>query len=228
MDLTKLTLVQLRDMLKNKELSSAELTKAYIDKIKTRDKDIGAYISYNHDNALKKAEEVDKKFAKGDELSPLAGIPCAIKDNICTRGIKTTCASKMLKDFIPPYDAHVMEKLNAQDIVMLGKLNMDEFAMGSTTENSYFKVTKNPRNTDYVPGGSSGGSAAAVAADEAVYTLGSDTGGSIRQPAAFCGVVGIKPTYGSVSRNGLIAYASSQDQIGPITKDERDNAVVLN
>ncbi len=228
MDFKKLTLATLQTKLSNKEISSVELTQSYIDHIEARDSEIGAYISYNFENAKSTAQKIDKKRQRGDDLSPLAGIPCAIKDNICTRGIPTTCASKMLEDFIPPYDAHVMEKLNTQDIVMLGKLNMDEFAMGSTTENSHFKVTKNPRNESYVPGGSSGGSAAAIAADEAVFTLGSDTGGSIRQPAAFCGVVGMKPTYGTVSRNGLIAFASSLDQIGPLTKDVRDNALVLN
>ncbi len=228
MDLKKLTLVQLQEKLSDKEISSVELTNAYIDGIESKDSSIGAYISYNFDQAKSTAQKVDDKRLQGEPLSPLAGIPCGIKDNICTKGITTTCASKMLESFIPPYNAYVMEQLNSQDIVMLGKLNMDEFAMGSTTENSYFKTTKNPRNTDYVPGGSSGGSAAAIAADEAVFTLGSDTGGSIRQPAAFCGVVGMKPTYGTVSRNGLIAFASSLDQIGPLTKDVKDNAIVLN
>ncbi len=228
MELTKFTLTQLQEKLAQKEISSQELTSEYIKSVKAKDEEIGAYISYNYDNALVKAKEVDEKRAKGEKLSPIAGIPCAIKDNISTKGVVTTCASKMLENYVPPYDAHVMKKLNEQDTVMLGKLNMDEFAMGSTTENSHFKITRNPRNTDYVPGGSSGGSAAAVAADEAVFTLGSDTGGSIRQPAAFCGVVGMKPTYGSVSRNGLVAFASSLDQIGPVTKSVKDNAVVLN
>ena len=223
-----LTLKQLSNKLQAKEISSVELTKTYINNIEKKDNTIGAYISYTHDEALKQASTVDEKIAKGEKISEIAGIPCGIKDNICTRGIKTTCASKMLEDFIPPYDAHVMKKLKSQNLVMLGKLNMDEFAMGSTNENSYFKKVLNPRNTQYVPGGSSGGSAAAVASNQAVYTLGSDTGGSIRQPAAFCGVVGMKPTYGSVSRNGLIAFASSLDQIGPITKDIYDNAMVLN
>ncbi len=227
MDCTKLTITELSQKLRSKDISAQELTSQYIDSIKSTDDEIGAYISHNFEGAIESAKEVDEKLANGIDLPPLAGIPCGIKDNICTKGIKTTCASKMLEDFIPPYDAHVMERLGQNDIVMLGKLNMDEFAMGSTTENSHFKVTKNPRNTDYVPGGSSGGAAAAVAADEAVYTLGSDTGGSIRQPAAFCGVVGMKPTYGTVSRNGLIAFASSLDQIGPLTKNVRDNAIVL-
>ncbi len=228
MELTKLTLHELSEKLSSKEISSAELTSAYLDSIKRKEPEIDAYISVLAEEAMESAERVDEKRSKGEVLSPLAGIPCGIKDNICTRGIKTTCASKMLENFIPPYDAHVIERLKSADTVMLGKMNMDEFAMGSTTENSYFKVTKNPRNTLCVPGGSSGGSAAAVAADEAVFTLGSDTGGSIRQPAAFCGVVGMKPTYGSVSRNGLVAFASSLDQIGPLTKDVRDSAIVLN
>ncbi len=228
MDLTKLTVKDLTQKLSLKEISSLELTQSYIESITDSDERIGAYISYNFDSAIDTAKKIDEKRTSGEKLSPLAGIPCGIKDNICTNGIKTTCASKMLEDFIPPYDAHVMKMLNASDVITLGKLNMDEFAMGSTTENSHFKATKNPRNTDYVPGGSSGGSAAAVAANEAAFTLGSDTGGSIRQPAAFCGVVGMKPTYGSVSRNGLIAFASSLDQIGPLTKTVYDNAMVLN
>ncbi len=228
MELNKLTLVDIQKKLRSKEISSVELTQSYIDTIKSEDKEVNAYISNNFDKAIEKAKEVDAKIANAEEISALSGVPCGIKDNICTRGITTTCASKMLENFVPPYDAHVMNKLNAENIVMLGKLNMDEFAMGSTTENSYFKATKNPRNKDYVPGGSSGGSAAAVAANEAVFTLGSDTGGSIRQPASFCGVVGMKPTYGTVSRNGLIAFASSLDQIGPVTKSVKDNAIVLN
>ncbi len=228
MKLTDLTMAQLCQMLKNNEVSSQELTKSYINNIQRKDGEINAYLFCAFEQAMQTAKAVDEKIEKGENYSPLAGIPCAIKDNICTKGIKTTCASKMLENFVPSYDAHVVERLKANDVVMLGKLNMDEFSMGSTTENSFFKTTKNPRNLSYVPGGSSGGSAAAVAANEAVYTLGSDTGGSIRQPAAFCGVVGMKPTYGTVSRNGLIAFASSLDQIGPLTKDVRDNALVLN
>ncbi len=228
MNLTKLTLSEVSKKLKDREISSVELTSAYIDSIKEQDEKISAYISYNYENAIETAKAIDGKRANGEELSLLSGVPCGIKDNISTRGFKTTCASKMLENYVPPFDAHVMKLLNDRDIVMLGKLNMDEFAMGSTTENSYFKVTKNPHNLKYVPGGSSGGSAAAVAANEAVFTLGSDTGGSIRQPASFCGVVGMKPTYGTVSRNGLIAFASSLDQIGPLTKDVLDNAMVLN
>lgn len=227
-EILKLTVSELSEKLMSRELSSVELTQAYLDRIDKTEETIGAYITICGETALKSAAEIDKRIADGETLSPLAGIPVGIKDNMCTRGLKTTCASKMLENFVPPYDATVVEKLNAMGAVTLGKLNMDEFAMGSTTENSYFKKTHNPRNTERVPGGSSGGSAAAVAADEAPYTLGSDTGGSIRQPAAFCGVVGMKPTYGSVSRWGLIAFASSLDQIGPLTKNVRDNAIILN
>lgn len=227
-DITTLTIAELADLFRSGELSSVEITKAYLDEIKAKDDMIGAYISVNEEAALQKAEEADKKRAAGVELPVLAGIPAGIKDNICTKGMATTCASRMLGGFVPPYDATVVGKINRRDAVILGKLNMDEFAMGSTNENSYYRPVRNPRSFDSVPGGSSGGSAAAVAANMAVYALGSDTGGSIRQPAAFCGVVGMKPTYGSVSRYGLIAFASSLDQIGPITKDVRDNALVLN
>ncbi len=227
MDISKLTLLQLAEKLKSRECSAEELCECHIQNIESTGEKIGAYLTLTFENARAAAKEMDEKRAKGERLSLLAGIPCAVKDNICTKGIQTTCASRMLEHFVPPYDAHVIKRLHKQGAVLLGKLNMDEFAMGSTTENSYFKTTKNPRNTAYVPGGSSGGSAAAVAANQAVYTLGSDTGGSIRQPAAFCGVVGMKPTYGTVSRNGLIAFASSFDQIGPITKDVQDNAAVL-
>ncbi|HEX2947661.1 MAG TPA: Asp-tRNA(Asn)/Glu-tRNA(Gln) amidotransferase subunit GatA [Clostridia bacterium] len=225
--ITGLTVSQLSRLLQKKSLSSAEVVDSYLEQIEACDPEIQAYITITAETARKQAARVDRLRAEGLELPPLAGIPAGIKDNICTRGINTTCASKMLENFVPPYDASVMEKLEANHVVVMGKLNMDEFAMGSTTENSHFKKTRNPRNPACVPGGSSGGSAAAVAADEAAFALGSDTGGSIRQPASFCGVVGMKPTYGTVSRYGLIAFASSLDQIGPLTKDVRDSALVL-
>lgn len=228
LDLIKRSVSEHIESLKKGEYSSRELTEAYIAQIENIDSKIGAYITTDFETALKKAENVDQKRMHGESLKPLAGIPCAIKDNICTKGTRTTCASKMLENYVSPYDACVIEELKKADAVILGKLNMDEFAMGSTTENSAFKVTKNPVDTTRVPGGSSGGSAACVAAKEAAFTLGSDTGGSIRQPASFCGVVGMKPTYGTVSRYGLVAFASSLDQIGPITSTVKDNAVILN
>ena len=227
-ELTERTIFEHAEALHKKEYSSVQLTQAYLEQIDKKDKTIGAYITVTADRAIESAKAFDEGRCSDSEISPLAGIPCGIKDNMCTKGIKTTCASKMLGGYIPPYSAHVVEKLEKSGAVILGKLNMDEFAMGSTTENSAFKVCRNPLDTDRVPGGSSGGSAAAVAAREAVYTLGSDTGGSIRQPASFCGVVGMKPTYGSVSRYGLVAFASSLDQIGPITSTVLDNALVLN
>ena len=217
---------QLSAMLKNKEISSVELTKSVFERISQVEDKVEAYITLDEENALAKAAEVDKKRAEGAELSPLAGIPIGIKDNISTKGLRTTCASKMLENYVPPFDASVMTKLRAHDIVVTGKLNMDEFAMGSSTENSYFKKTKNPFDLTRIPGGSSGGSAAAVAACEAVMTLGSDTGGSIRQPASYCGVVGLKPTYGAVSRYGLVAFASSLDQIGPLGRTVEDVAML--
>lgn len=227
-ELTERTIFEHAEALRKKEYSSVQLTQAYLEQIDKKDKTIGAYITVTAERAIESAKAFDEGRCSDSEISPLAGIPCGIKDNMCTKGIKTTCASKMLGGYIPPYSAHVVEKLEKSGAVILGKLNMDEFAMGSTTENSAFKVCRNPLDTDRVPGGSSGGSAAAVAAREAVYTLGSDTGGSIRQPASFCGVVGMKPTYGSVSRYGLVAFASSLDQIGPITSTVLDNALVLN
>ena len=218
----------LHDMLVNKEITSLELTQAVLARIDEVEGDVQAYLTITRDEALAQAKAVDEKIVKGEEIAFLEGIPGAIKDNICTKGIKTTCASKILQKFVPPYDATVMQKLETQNPVVLGKTNLDEFAMGGSTENSAYHPTCNPWNTDCVPGGSSGGSAAAVAAGTAVWALGSDTGGSIRQPASFCGVVGMKPTYGRVSRYGLVAYASSLDQIGPITKDVTDCAHILN
>jgi aspartyl-tRNA(Asn)/glutamyl-tRNA(Gln) amidotransferase subunit A len=228
MDITNLTVHELVEKLKNKELTSVEITKAYTDRIKEKESDVQAFVTTLEDDAMKKAEEIDSKRAEGKENSDFAGIPIGIKDNICTKGVKTTCSSKMLENFVSPYDATVMEKINNEGMINLGKLNMDEFAMGASTEYSAFHKTHNPWKLGTVPGGSSGGSAAAVASCEVPWALGSDTGGSIRQPASFCGVVGLKPTYGLVSRYGLVAFASSLDQIGPITKDVRDNAMLLN
>lgn len=228
MTLARLTIHELHQKLIDKEVSAVELTKEHLVRIKELDNTIHAYLTVTEEQALQAAEAVDSKLAAKETIAPLAGIPMALKDNMCTEGIRTTCASKMLDDFKPPYNAEVVEKLYAEQAVILGKANMDEFAMGSTTENSAYFATQNPWNETCVPGGSSGGSAAAVAADLAVYSLGSDTGGSIRQPASFCGIVGLKPTYGAISRYGLIAFASSLDQIGPLTKDVTDCALVLN
>lgn len=218
----------LHDMLVNKEITSLELTQAVLDRIDQVEGDVQAYLTITREEALAQAKAVDERIAAGEEIAFLEGIPGAIKDNLCTKGVKTTCASKILQNFVPPYDATVVQKLNAQHPVVLGKTNLDEFAMGGSTENSAYHPTHNPWNTDCVPGGSSGGSAAAVAAGTAIWALGSDTGGSIRQPASFCGVVGLKPTYGRVSRYGLVAYASSLDQVGPITRDVTDCANILN
>lgn len=223
----KLTAHEIRDMIKNKEISSVEATKAALSRIDEVEGKVESFITVLSDEAIKSAEAIDEKIAKGEKVGSLAGVPMALKDNMCTKDVLTTCASKMLENFVPPYDSAVAKKMKDADCVLLGKLNMDEFAMGSSTENSYFKKTKNPYDLERVPGGSSGGSAAAMAADEAYFTLGSDTGGSIRQPAAFCGCVGLKPTYGAVSRFGLVAFASSLDQIGPMTKDVKDCAMVL-
>ena len=212
---------------REKTLTVPEVVKAFLDNIGKEDEEIKAYITVCKEEALKKADEVQAMFDDGKELGALAGIPIAIKDNICTKGVRTTCASKMLENFIPPYDASVMKKIEETNAIVLGKTNMDEFAMGGSTENSAFFITKNPVNLSKVPGGSSGGSAAVVAGMMAPISLGSDTGGSIREPASFCGIVGMKPTYGLVSRYGLVAFASSLDQIGPFSKTVTDNALLL-
>ncbi len=228
MDLFKQTIHTLHERLTNKEISAVELAKSVFARTDAVEPKIRSYITETREQAVAQAAAVDAKLAKGENIAPLAGIPGALKDNICTKGVKTTCASKILAKFVPPYNATVVDKLAAQDAVITGKANCDEFAMGGSTENSGFFVTHNPWDTERVPGGSSGGSASSVTAGQAIWALGSDTGGSIRQPAAYCGAVGLKPTYGRVSRYGLVAYASSLDQIGPITRDVTDSALVLN
>ncbi len=228
MKLYEYTVHELVEMLEKGEVTSEEITRSYFDRIKEVEPKVKAYVSLLEDEAIAKAKKVDEDRKAGKPVSKFAGIPIGIKDNMCITGTKTTCSSKMLENFVAPYDATVIEKLNKEDMIYLGKLNMDEFAMGGSTEHSAFFKTKNPWDLDRVPGGSSGGSAAAVAAETAPWALGSDTGGSIRQPASLCGVVGLKPTYGLVSRYGLVAFASSLDQIGPITKDVTDSAILLN
>lgn len=227
MSLMSFTAVGLGEKIKNKEVSAPEAVQAALDAIEAKEAEIGSFVTVDREGALKRAGEVQKLIDKGELESPVAGVPVAVKDNMCTKGLLTTCSSKILGNYIPMYTAEAVLNLEKAGAVIIGKTNMDEFAMGSTTETSAFGATKNPWNTGHVPGGSSGGSCAAVAAEECPYALGSDTGGSIRQPSAFCGVTGIKPTYGTVSRYGLIAYGSSLDQIGPVAKDVTDCATIL-
>jgi aspartyl-tRNA(Asn)/glutamyl-tRNA(Gln) amidotransferase subunit A len=227
MNLPALTLYEAGHKLRRREISSQELTAAVFDRISATEDDIHSYITLCRDAALAEAARADEKFKQGNDLHPLLGIPTAVKDNFLTTGIRTTCASRILETFSPPYDSTVVSKIRSAGAVITGKTNLDEFAMGSSAENSAFSPTRNPWNTDRVPGGSSGGSAAAVAADQCIAALGTDTGGSIRQPASCCGIVGLKPTYGRVSRYGIIAFASSMDQVGPMTKDVRDCALML-
>ena len=227
-DITKLSALEAGKLIASGEIKVAEATEAYLKSIKEQDEKYNCYVTVDEEGAMKAATEVQARIDKGElKDSPLAGVPVAIKDNMCTEGLLTTCSSKILYNFVPTFESTAVTNLRSSGAVILGKTNMDEFAMGSTTETSYFGPTRNPANPDHVPGGSSGGSAAAVAAGECAYALGSDTGGSIRQPASYCGVVGIKPTYGTVSRYGLIAYGSSLDQIGPLTKNVSDAAAVL-
>ena len=227
MDLMHLTAVELGRKIKDKEVTVEEAVTAALDAIEKKEEKVHSFVTVDREGALKRAKEVQSQIDDGTLTGPLAGVPVAIKDNMCTKDLLTTCSSKILYNFIPTYTAQAVENLELAGAVVIGKTNMDEFAMGSTTETSAFGVTRNPWNTEHVPGGSSGGSCAAVAAGECSYALGSDTGGSIRQPSSFCGVTGIKPTYGTVSRYGLIAYGSSLDQIGPVAKDVTDCATIL-
>ena len=227
MNLYELSASELLKKIKNKELTSTEVVKYFIERIKSLEPKVNAFMSVEKDTALRQAENIDKKISEAAIVGSLAGLPVAIKDNICIKGLKTTCSSKILENFISPYDASVVRKLHSSDAVFIGKTNMDEFAMGSSTENSAYKTTRNPWNTEHIPGGSSGGSAACVSARMVPLAIGSDTGGSIRQPAGCCGVVGMKPTYGRVSRYGLVAFASSLDQIGPLATNVKDCALLL-
>ena len=227
MSILDLTALELGKKIKAGEITSLQATEAVIKQIKAVEEQVHSYVTLDEEGAMKRAKEVQAQIKAGTLTGPLAGVPAAIKDNMCTKGMRTTCSSKILENFVPTYTAEAVLNLEKAGAVILGKTNMDEFAMGSTTETSYYGVTRNPWNTEHVPGGSSGGSCAAVAANECFYALGSDTGGSIRQPSSFCGVTGIKPTYGTVSRYGLIAYGSSLDQIGPVAKDVSDCAAIL-
>ena len=228
MGISELNITKIHEGLNKKDFSALELNKSYLKNIKEKDKEIFAFLTITEDLAIRQAQKVDELIHQGKKISELSGVPLAVKDNILIEGVRCTAGSKILENYTAPYDATVIEKLKAKGAIILGKTNLDEFAMGSSTENSAFQITRNPSDLSRVPGGSSGGSAAAVAAKECCYALGSDTGGSIRQPASFCGVVGLKPTYGAVSRYGLIAFASSLDQVGPITKTVEDCEIVFN
>ncbi len=227
MKITEYTARELSAAIRGGDMTVPEAVSGVLTEIRAKDKEVHAYVTVNEDDAMRQAENVQKRIEAGELTGPLAGVPVAVKDNICTNGLKTTCSSRMLGNFVPPYDAEAVTRMRQAGMVVFGKTNMDEFAMGSTTETSFFGPTKNPWNEEHVPGGSSGGSCAAVAAGEAVIAVGSDTGGSIRQPSSYCGVTGMKPTYGTVSRYGLIAYGSSLDQIGPVAKDVTDCALLL-
>ncbi len=227
MSLMSMTALELGRTIQAGEASAVEAVREALDRIQKLDRELNCCVTVDGEAALKKAEQVQKRISSGELADPLAGVPAVVKDNLCTEGLRTTCGSKILKDFLPPYTAEAVKRMEDAGVIVVGKTNMDEFAMGSTSETSYFGPVKNPWNTEHVPGGSSGGSCAAVAAEECSFALGSDTGGSIRQPSSFCGVTGLKPTYGTVSRYGLIAYGSSLDQIGPVAKDVSDCAAVL-
>ena len=227
MDIAKLKAWEMREKLLKKEISSTEILKSHLEVIDSVEMDINAFITVDRENAMEAAKLVDEKIARGESLGVLAGLPIGLKDNIMTKDLRTTCASKMLENFIPPFDATVVRNIRREDGIILGKTNLDEFAMGGSTETSYFGNTKNPKTLEVVPGGSSGGSAAAVAANEVAISLGSDTGGSVRQPASYCGIVGIKPTYGMVSRYGVMPMSNSLDQVGQFGRDVRDAYLML-